>query len=370
MHVFPWDWPAGFSQRIIAEDKRHYYRRDDYTAFLRKRGFDRYHPKDVPGYFDGLGAITSPLPAECHIDAYTGAQAVEWLGNRRPEERFALWVSFAGPHDPYDPPEGYAGIYDNAPIPSPLGNAEELSGKPSQQRESLSQLSQHPLYLLDHSRMTEAQIRNIRSHYLANVTLISDQVNEMLKVLEARGLVDDTLIIFTGDHGDALGDHGLLYKSFFYESMARVPLVIAGPGCRAGSRSGALVQHMDIVPFFLERLGAVLPPMQARSSPFNSQSPAGRDYVFSECGGRAMAADISFKYVCYQDGQEELYNLAVNPEETINLADTPEYRAHKEVLKTALVRHLLQCAAFAAKKHDQSHDEQYTEYMRRLARNG
>lgn len=136
MHFAPWDNLGGFAERIIAEDKRHVYLPDDHAAFLAEHGYERAHPTANPGYFENLGASVTPLPKRFHIDGYVGDQATEWLSRHSAEgsKPFATWVSFAGPHDPYDPPEEMAQMYRNAPIPPVVGSAAELSSKPKAQR--------------------------------------------------------------------------------------------------------------------------------------------------------------------------------------------------------------------------------------------
>ena len=129
MHFHPWDALCGFDERIIAEDKRHVYLPDDHVKFLNAHGMDRPHPTTLPGYYESLSAPVTPRPRKFHVDGFTGDQAAEWV-QKNGRDPFAIWVSFAGPHDPYDPPEEMAGMYDDAPIPGPIGSPEELATKP------------------------------------------------------------------------------------------------------------------------------------------------------------------------------------------------------------------------------------------------
>ena len=96
---------------------------------------DRPHPTSHPGYFESLGAPTWPHGRDTHIDAFVGDRAAEWL-DQNGDEPFAAWVSFPGPHDPYDPPPEYAELYADAPIPEPIGSPDDLVTKPPAQRPS------------------------------------------------------------------------------------------------------------------------------------------------------------------------------------------------------------------------------------------
>ncbi|MGH2355576.1 MAG: sulfatase family protein [Chloroflexota bacterium] len=343
MHFHPWDARNGFLERISAEDKRHTYLLDDFSKFLRAHGLERVHPTANPGYFESLGAPVTPLPKQFHVDGYVGDRAAEWLA-RHGGEPFAAWVSFAGPHDPYDPPEELAAMYYDAPIPAPIGSRAELATKPrAQQRTGRSSL-ENGQYRIDPTQATPEQHRRWRAHYYANISLIDEGIGKILAALEDAGTLDRTLIVFTSDHGDALGDHGLAYKSFFYESMAHVPLIVRGPGVAAGQRCRSLVSTLDLVPLFYQTCGVEAPPtLQGMDvSPLLADpSDTLRHTVFSESAGAVMVRDDRFKYVHYADGDAELYDLGSDPTEVTNLAGNAEYALEVARLRALLVEHAL-----------------------------
>ena len=206
MHFFPWDARNGFQERISAEDKRHTYLPDDHCKFLQAHGYKRAHPTQNPGYFDTLNASVTPLPKRFHVDGFIGDQAADWLAENG-KEPFAAWVSFAGPHDPYDPPAEMADMYYDAPIPAPVGSRAELVNKPRAQQQAGKENVKNSMYRMNPAEATPAQHRLWRAHYYANISLIDEEVGKMLAALEANGTLDETLIIYTADHGDALGDH-------------------------------------------------------------------------------------------------------------------------------------------------------------------
>ena len=343
MHFFPWDDRRGFRERISAEDKRHVYLQDDFVKFLHLHGLERAHPTTNPGYFESLGAPVTPLAKRFHVDAFVGDQAADWL-QRHGNVPFAAWVSFPGPHDPYDPPEDMADMYREAPIPAPIGSRAELSTKPRAQQNANHASLDNPMFQIDPTEATPAQIRRWRAHYYANISLIDEGIGKIIGALEQTGALDRTLIIFTSDHGDALGDHGLTYKSFFYESMAHVPLIARGPGVAAGQRCRALVSLLDLVPVLYQTCG-VIPPASLEGqdlSPLLS-NPSGRvrDVVFSEIQGRVMVRDERFKYVHYVNGESELYDLETDPTEERNLATDPAHASEINRLRGLLVEHTL-----------------------------
>jgi len=166
----------------------------------------------------------------------------------------------------------------------------------------------------------------------------------MLAALEAAGTLDDTLIILTSDHGDALGDHGLPYKGFFYDPMAHVPLIMRGPGVPNGQRCPALVSTVDLVPLFYRSCG-VTPPGTLQGEDISKllSDPAGtiRNAAFSEIGGRTMVLTEQHKFASYSDGSAELYELQTDADETRNLAGKKEYQEVENQLREMLIKHFL-----------------------------
>ena len=349
MHFTPWSEMGGFDERVIAEDKRHTYLPDDHVKFLRAHGMERAHPTENPGYFESLGAPVTPRPRRFHVDGFIGDRAAEWV-KAQGQRPFAAWVSFAGPHDPYDPPEEMADMYYEAPIPAPVGSRQDLDNRPRSQQ-SAGDSRKNSMFRLDMRGATPEQVRRWRAHYYANISLIDEGIGKVLSALEENGVLENTLIVFTSDHGDALGDHGLVFKGYFYESMARVPLLVRGPGVKGGSRCGALVGTMDLVPLFYQVCGVEAPPtLQGANLNALLADPKGqiRSRVFSEIGGRAMVRDSRYKYVHYNSGEAELYDLVEDPDELENLAGRSELGAVEMGLRGHLLEHWLNNQRFQA----------------------
>jgi arylsulfatase len=340
MHFYPWDASGGFHERISAEDKRHVYLPDDHVKFLRQHGLERAHPTENPGYFEHCGAPVTPLEKRFHVDGFTGDRAAEWLRDHG-DKPFAAWVSFAGPHDPYDPPEEMAAMYYDAPIPAPVGSRAELKNKP-QAQESSGDSRSNSMFRIDMREASPAQVRRWRAHYYANISLIDEGIGKILAALEKHGVLEDTLVVFTSDHGDALGDHGMAFKGFFYDCMARVPLIVRGPGVRACARCNSLVSTVDMVPLFYESCGVEAPAgLQGENLRALLDDPAAsiRERVFCELQGRTMVRDERYKYAYYASGEAELYDMEKDPDEIDNLAGRPEVAEIEKSMRGYLLEH-------------------------------
>ena len=229
-----------------------------------------------------------PYEPDLYVDNCIGRRATERLARLTTSEQpFLLWASFCGPHPPYDPPAEYLAqeeLDDGIePIPPVDG---ELS---SDDKRHLAEL---------------------RRRYRAMIRLIDDQVGQLLDTLEASGQ-DDTLVIFTADHGEMLGDHGKLNKNLFYRSSVSIPMAIRGPGITPGNRYDRPVELTDVTGTILDAAG--LNPLKALSpvSPARSLLPAARDpgnttvrtHAYSTLApGWHMIKNASHKYVSGPSG--------------------------------------------------------------------
>ena len=173
-----------------------------YTHYLQERGLlqrfhEDYQARRQHGWIVGA-SHDSVLPTDAFEDAYIGRRAAEWIARVPDDYPWYFFVSFVGPHDPFDPPAEYAQRYRRADVPPPI--PDELHGKPAWIR----------------SRQVEASAEDIavsRRQYCAAIELIDDHIGLILDALEARGQLENTYIVFSSDHGEMLGDHGLYTKS-------------------------------------------------------------------------------------------------------------------------------------------------------------
>ena len=267
-----------------------------------------------------------------------GSMAIDALDDLcREDEPFFLRVSFHAPHVAcYVPREYYI---DPASISLGLPAAGELEGKPL--------FEQGPLRTYCAADLTPDQIGVCRGTYFGMVSLLDTQIGRMLEHLEARDILDDTLIAFTSDQGFQLGEHGLWKKRVFYEDNVRVPLILCWPRrIPAGSCVRGIVEHIDFLPTLLECAGLGVPTdIRGKSlMPLvTGQSGSGREAAFCEIdhsqsmleelrggGRRVMVRTSEWKLVEFMDSRLSdpdgaLYNLADDPGERHNLHGMSKY---------------------------------------------
>jgi choline-sulfatase len=262
----------------------------------------------------------SVLPAEDFEDAYIGRKAAEWIENHPGDFPWHCFVSFVGPHDPFDPPTEYAARYRGASMPEPTPPAEDAADKPEWIRQKSASMR-------DQGRTPE-QIAEARRQFSAAVEQIDDEVGRLLNAVAQRGELENTYVIFSSDHGEMLGDHGLYQKSVPYEASARVPLVVAGPGIPAGETRETPVELIDLNPTICELMGAPpAPNLDARSlAPvLFGEAETHREAAVGMLEGFQFAVDETHKLVLNVHDRTELYHLQNDPEERRNIAeDDPE----------------------------------------------
>ena len=295
-----------------------------YVEWLEERGQD----------LKALLASPDNVPAEYQQTTWATDACIEFIDQPR-NGPWLLSVNPYYPHPPFNPPREYFERFDPQALPGPIfedGDL-ELQRRISDAGIDFQNYPEHP---------DSFDGRKIQAQYYAMIELIDDQLARLLGHIEAAGELENTLIIFTSDHGESLGDHGLVEKGCrFMEGMARVPLVMCWPGhFRQDLRSDALVQLTDIAPTLLEVAGldipermngrSLLPILTGDADPDNF-----RDYVRCEFRNAirlgdgthaSMIADKRWKLVLYhgKDGLGELYDLAADPNEHRNLYYEPE----------------------------------------------
>lgn len=242
----------------------------------------------------------------------------------RKEQPFLMCLSLTHPHDPYEARPEFWDLYDHDAIDMPDTDAPD-DPHGARIRRGIE---------ADVTEVTEAHVRNARRAYYANVSYVDDQLGQMIEVLERSGQLENTVIIFTADHGDMLGDRGHWYKMSFFERSARVPLVIAGPGIHPGVVSEPC-SLIDLLPTLLDIAGG---EPAAHDGPGRSlwnvacggaEDPEAATVAeyFGECSADPilMIRRGAMKYVHCEIDPPQLYDLAADPEEHRNLAALPEY---------------------------------------------
>ena len=274
-------------------------------------------------------ARPSPLPLEDYYDIYVGRRGKEYLEQYQGEAPWFCHISFGGPHEPWDTPEPYASMYSPRSMPGPLPPVrDQETDRPRGEFDRL--LAREEL------RCSPDTAREIRADYSGGVTLIDKMIGEILDVVRSRGEWDNTVILFTSDHGELNGDHGLVNKRNFFRSALNVPLLLRVPWLEGGRVSDALVNLMDVGPTLTELAGGGLDYIQFGRSLvplLEGRTQKHRDYILSEYAGELMYLDREWKLVTNREGLPyQLFHLTRDPEELDNLASAPQAREIEALL--------------------------------------
>lgn len=299
------------------------------------------------------------LPTEAHYSHWVGEQTLAFLHSERdPNKPFCLFVNFFDPHHAFGAPREYVEQYNADELSPPIGVPDELATKPPIQSEASRQ--SYAGHAEGFASFSSEEIQQIKATYYAMVTLIDDEVRRILTTLDELGLRDNTLVVFTSDHGEMLGDHHLLLKGpMMYEGAVRVPLILRWPGqLPAGERRDELVQWIDLCPTLLEAAGLPrLPRNQADSLlglARGEQEGQWRDWALCEYRNSGHPYEPSvhatmlrhgrYKLVVYHGAPGttrsrtgELYDLVADPQELHNLWDAPEHLQTRVTLQEYLL---------------------------------
>ncbi|OAA73544.1 sulfatase [Cordyceps fumosorosea ARSEF 2679] len=239
--------------------------------------------------------------------------------NKRP---FALTVSLTHPHDPYTITKKYWNRYEDVDIALP---------KVRMAKEDLDTHSQRLLKVCDlwDRDFTDEQIKRAKRAYYGSVSYVDDCIGKLLETLDEAGLSEDTIVIFSGDHGDMLGERGLWYKMSYFESSVRVPLLVNYPKWFQPHRVTQNVSTLDLLPTICDLIGvkpAPYLPMDGVSMMPHLEGKTGNDTVYAEYTGEGTVAPMMmirrgpWKYITCPADKPQLYNLDIDPDELDNLA--------------------------------------------------
>jgi arylsulfatase len=274
-----------------------------YLAFLHERGLAERYVQEHRERHEHLDAYTTTLPDDAYCDNWVAENGLRFLREFPQGQPWHLVINFTGPHSPMDVTESMRERWEEVPFPPPHDNA-------------------HP--------DREGLLRN-HQNYAAMIENIDRHVGRFLELVEARGELANTLIVYSSDHGEMLGDHGRWGKTVWYHPSVGIPLIVAGPGVARGQVSEALVSLHDLCPTFLDYAGAkVLPHLRegvrregdARSLRALLEGRVGehREQVYSGLNDWRMVFDGRFKLVTRTGQAPLLYDLQEDPQEDRDLA--------------------------------------------------
>ncbi len=338
---------------------------DGYFGWLAQKGYALPANRDdiwLPDHETSRGATTHParIPAELSDSAFFTERALAYLKGRNGKP-FFLHLGYYRPHPPFVASAPYHAMYAAADMPPPVRAA-----SPEQEA------AQHPLlrWYLHHTRqgkffqgaegmasgLDEATVRQLRATYYGMMTEVDDRLGEVFAYLDETGQWDDTMVLFTSDHGEQLGDHHLLGKVGYFDESFRIPLVIkdARANPRFGQVEDAFTESVDLMPTILQAVGGTVPracdgasllPLLHGPAPATWRDALHYEYDFrnvhhsqpeDELGltmdesSLCVVQDADFKYVHFAALPPLLFGLRADPDQFRNLADDP---AHADTVR-------------------------------------
>lgn len=315
---------------------------DDYARKLEKEGKLAVYRKKIWNQDNGK-VFAFPGEAASHPDAWVGARAADYIKSNTEPYLFA-WVSFSGPHYPFDPPEEYLKCVDRAATGERRQKKDEFLNEDRIHHDSyygeggIDGCAAAPGHAC--KNYTEEYWENMRCAYLANVKLIDDAVGRILEETEKK-YGQDALILFTADHGEMFGNHGLWGKNnCFYEDVWHIPLFVKFPGQKEGTVRTELVNTTDLLPTCLEAAGRKC----ATGSGQSLYRTVDRDVTFAEGEGYIAATDGTCKFVHVQKegcSCREFIDLETDPDEFVNKIHEKETMKKQTRLQEHMIRHLM-----------------------------
>lgn len=289
------------------------------------------------------GSGVRHMPPELHESSFIGERTAEFITKERDKTRpFFAVASFPDPHHPFNPPEEYARKYPTDNIIMPTGDAQDLETRPEHYRK--------------HHKPQKPEYTNEKiAHTYAMIELLDHNIGRILEALETEGILEDTIIVFTSDHGELLGDHGLWAKGhYYYEGLLNVGLIIADAGAIKPGTSDALISTVDIFPTIIETLGIAM-PVYPNGISFkqvlyeNAQTLRDKCLIEFRDGSWNGKTDISSKvivtrdkkYAIFQNGEEELTDLLKDPDEHLNVVNDEKYHETVQEMRKLLLKEIL-----------------------------
>ncbi|MHC4518764.1 MAG: sulfatase family protein [Planctomycetota bacterium] len=316
-----------------------------------------------PRYKRSYSAFALAHDHPYNLTARLADEAIDFIRRNPADRPFLCCVNWQDPHPAYTCPEPYASMFDPADVSLPPNWCRQTQGKPGR-------LENWRINSLAH-QCTEDEARRAIAMYMGQCRCVDDQVGRIMRFLEESGQIENTVVVFCGDHGEFIGDFGVFHKlPLFYECLARIPVIIRHPGNMVHPFVfDGLVEQVDLAPTLLEMLGIQIPQSMVGTS-LHAQilrgDGSGRDSVLVEAGLQmptspgpvpganhrapyspnshgpgAMVSDGRYKLCMYSDDRHELYDLRNDPHEMDNLYGQVEHSEVQQRLTELLVRRTL-----------------------------
>jgi choline-sulfatase len=274
-----------------------------------------------------------------HFESFVARESVRFLKNHSKDQPFFLISSFLKPHDPFMPVARFANMFrpEDMRLPDTWGKV-NLNEIPAAVRRSIEANTPTP------ELKDQDAARKRIAYYYANLAQMDDCAGIVLRALRDLDLEKDTIVAYTSDHGEMLGEHGLWQKNQFYESSCGIPLIVRAPGITPENQQcAAPVSLVSLLPTLAELCDVPVPSLdgaslaaQVREPNRASNSPVYAEYDLGNARAKYMIRDGDFKYTFWTHDMPELYDMRHDPKEMTNLALRPEHKSHVEQLKRKL----------------------------------
>ena len=355
MHVSPLRNSLGFHNVELHDGYLHYYRRETTPSYENQKIADDYYywlKNEL-----GIEADASDTGIDCnswvsrpwiydekyHPTNWVSSRSIDFLRRRDRDKPFFLMASYVRPHPPFDAPAYYFDLYKNKDIPkSPIGDWVDEDIIKNMPKDVISSIAPND----------DELVRQAKIGYYACITHLDHQIGRLIQELKERHLYDNTLIIFTSDHGELLMDHNLFRKSLPYEGATHIPFFISGGynalKCERNSVCNSLIELRDILPTIVDYAGGDIPKnIDGKSLLPLLEKPSEdiRDYLHGEhsYGDKSNHFIVTKKdkYVWfYKTGEEQYFNMEDDPMEEKNLIKDIKYKERIEHLKKYLIEEL------------------------------
>jgi len=352
MHFNPIRNTHGY-ESVLLEEGWHSVLKNKYKCDYQE-WFERVAPNqdlNATGlhYTDHRGGKHFLFPDTLHPTYWTAQKAIDFLDSYQEEKPWLLKVSFQRPHPPFDPPERWLDHYENVDFPMPRTGA-WAEKKYKNKYGSLDTLTNATSAIFP-----DQEIRASRQAYFAAISYVDEQIGRVLEALRKRGEWENTLILFTADHGDMMGDQHQWRKCRPYDPSARIPMIIRWPGSMKiqairGQMRNELVELRDVLPTFLQAAGLNIPGTVNGLNMLNVLDNNGEwrevldlehSRIYEPDNAWTCLIDRKWKYIYFTlTGEQQLFNLKNDPYELHDLSKQPSYKEELNTWRAKMIRHL------------------------------
>ena len=350
MHWKPQNALHGFDATILDESGRveSPYFMSDYRKWFQTVALGKDPDETGIGWNDHAAA-TYKLNENLHPTVWTADVAVRTIEHYEGEKPLFLKISFARPHSPYDPPKRLLDKYQDIEMEAPIHSdwSKDIGA-------DLTDPKADPTAAF--AQFDDEYVKNSKKHYYAAITFIDEQVGRIVKALKDKELYDNSIICFTSDHGDMMGDHHHWRKTYAYEGSSAIPYIVKFPKTlKTVKPVGTVVENpvelRDFLPTFVELAGGNVPAgIDGKSlvTLVRDSLPQWRKWIdmehatcYSEDNYWCALTDGKIKYIWFvHTGEEQLFDLVNDPKEMKDVSKERKYKKQIKDLRAAMVQHL------------------------------